>query len=74
MSCEGAINIYDKRTGKLLMSVTCVSLQECLAQKIWGKDGQSGAGIGSTAATLAQLPEDKINASFNSKCEERENL
>ncbi len=56
------------------MSVTCVSLQECLAQKIWGKDGQSGAGIGSTAATLAQLPEDKINASFNSKCEERENL
>ncbi len=71
MSCEGAINIYDKGSGKLLMTVTCHLLQECLASKIWGTNGQPGTGIEATAANLAQLPQDKINASFNSRCEDR---
>jgi hypothetical protein len=67
--CEGRIEVFDRLTHKNLGSFTCTGASQCLRRMIWGEKGKVvGLGITCTASVLSGLPEDRIMASFNSKC------
>ena len=71
MSCEGKISIYDKE-GKHLSTIDCPGPEGCLRKKIWGEPGVKGLGLDGTASKISGIPVDKLQAAFNSKCQQNQ--